>query len=527
MTYVVYDTSNLIDWSNHHDKIIEQFKSKQNTGLSTFFHGHIVLFKDIKFVKEIIPQKPHNFVDFEIINSEIHIPSHGLVISKYLIDIRSDDFEELSLDIFIKFFPECSVLQFTSSRKSLSWKAICEFESRIYDGTVIFLIKEYLKNKQENFHKILPKKIEPIIFNNTQNKIIPSIDDSDYQNIDQYQKNLFQKSKSFCKFLANSLPKNAKVLDLGSEEVPWFSFLCAENNLQVFAYDMKTPAYPDLLKKKGITFITDDVNNIGNHKDLLHDFDFIFCRNLSPAQRFWDWYDPDFLKIWKTLIGMINDKGVIYWEQMTNGTGKPDTFFMNHDARYFDEFFKKLDVISNITTYGYMRFKIVKDPNASIFPWNSPLIGKNSISSNDDLNDLLKNKDFASLIKNYAMQIQYFFEKNNFETCHTVEITGDKISIRILRILLMESFHYDDVVITDSSKTPSIKIRGDTSKFILDVKGFGHNDYFLIDEEYDLLRTNMYLKMLNRFPLYIIQKKYPQIINLKKKYFKRFKFWSE
>jgi len=40
MTYVVYDTSNLIDWSNHHDKIMNSSNQNKILDLLHFSWSH-------------------------------------------------------------------------------------------------------------------------------------------------------------------------------------------------------------------------------------------------------------------------------------------------------------------------------------------------------------------------------------------------------------------------------------------------------------------------------------------------------
>ena len=525
MMEIMYDTANIIDWSQSPQSIQKQFHSKKNTGLITFFHGHIVLFQDIKFQgNNSITKK--NKVQFSLDGSSIIIPSHNMTITKYLIDLRSDYFKPVLISSFVKYFTECKEYEFTTDRTVLSWNEICEFEKRCYDAITRELVEkdpsgilEY--NKNESLQSYETGILKP---NAVKEK---TLDGSEYKSLDKYAYNLYENSKLFCKYLSTNFQNNAKVLDLGGGNEPWFSFLCSDNHMDVIAYDMTRPGNLELIKNKGITYIYDDINNLENYKEILSNLDLVFCRNLSPSQRFWDWYDQDYVKLWKLIANMINENGVIYWIQMGNGTGKPDTFFMNHDASYFKKFFSDLGLQVNITKYGYMRFKITKN-SSSFAKWNFPDIRDKSVSSEERQVDLYKEKDYPSLIKHYALQLQSFYEKNNYKLPGRIIVTGRPICARIARLLLLENFHCGDIVIEKKSDATKIEMDGDTnvSKFTLTDKGLRQEDYFLIDESEDKRITGQFSKMLSMYKLYQIQRRFPIVVKIKKKYFANLKFWS-
>lgn len=526
MDQVLYDITNIIDWSLPQKTIEKQFHSKKNTGLITFFHGHTVLFKEIKFTNGE-PKTKTGKVSFSLdSSSSIVIPSRGMTVTKYLIDLRSNHFRPVSISSFVKYFPECKEYEFTTDRTVLSWREVCEFEKRCYDSKTRDLIEkdpsgilEYDKNESlQNYET-------GILESNTIKE--KTFDGSEYKNLGRYTYNLHSNSKLFCKYLMTNLPDNAKILDLGASNEPWFSFLCADNKMAVFAFDIAKPADPELVKTKGITYIYDDINNVENYKAILSDLDMIFCRNLSPPQRFWDWYDEDYVKLWKIMASLINENGIIYWIQMGDGSGKPDTFFANHDVSYFKKFFSDLGLQVNIAKYGYMRFKITKNLS-SFTKWDFPDVHDKSTLLEEKQVNLYKEGDYASLIKHYALQLQSFYEKNNYKISGKIRITGRSICSRIARLLLLENFHCEEVVIAGKSDITKIQVIGDANvkEFALTDVGLRQQDYFLIDESEDKRITEQFSKMLSMYALYQIQRKFPLVVKIKKKYFPNLQFWS-
>lgn len=526
MDQIIYGIENIIDWSLSPKSIQKLFNSKKNPGLITFFHGHIVLFQEIKFTNNNNSSTTNNKVSFSLDGSSIVIPSHDMIVTKYLIDLRSDHFKPVLIASFVKYFPECKEYEFTTDRTVLSWKEICAFEKRCYDAKTRELLEkdpsgilEYDKNESLQSYEtgiLKPNTLKERIF-----------DGSEYKSLDVYAYNLYENSKLFCKYLGTRLQNEAKILDLGGGNEPWFSFLCSDNRMTVVAYDMTRPGNLDLIKNKGITYIYDDINNLESYHEILSGLDLIFCRNLSPAQRFWDWYDKDYVKIWKTIANLINEDGVIYWIQMGNGTGKPDTFFMNHDAVYFKKFFSDLGLQVNITKYGYIRFKITKN-SSSFAKWNFPEIHDKSISIKEKQVDLYKAGDYSSLIKHYVLQLQSFYEKNNYKLSGKIKITGKPTCARIAELLLLENFHCADVVMAGKSDVTKIEMiaNGNIQEFTLTDKGLRQEDYFLIDGPEDKRITEQFSKMLAMYRLYKIQRKFPMIVDIKKKYFRNLRFWS-
>lgn len=520
----MYDTGNIIDWSLPSKCIRKLFHSKKNPGLITFFHGHIVLFQEIKF-GDNNSNVANDKASFSLDGSSIVIPSHGMVVTKYLIDLRSDYFRPVLISSFTKYFSECNKLEFTTDRTVLSWKEICGFEKRCYDSKTRDLIEKDPSgilghNQNESGQSYETGMLKP-------DKIIKRTPDgSEYKSLDQYAYNLYANSKLFCKYLRSNFQNNAKVLDLGGGNEPWFSFLCSDNDMNVIAYDMTRPANSEFIKNKGITYIFDDINNLERYEEVLSNLDLIFCRNLSPPQRLWNWYDKDYVKMWKTMTNLIGENGIIYWIQMGNGTGKPDTFFTNHDASYFKKFFFDLGLQVSIAKYGYMRFKITKN-SSSFSKWNFPDIHDMSIPTRDYQVDLYKEEDYASLIKHYALQLQSFYEKNNYAIMGKIRITGKPICAKIAQLLLLENFNCKDVMI--SGKSDITKIMAEDAKvkeFTLADVGPRQDKYFIIDESEDKRITEQFSKMLSMYKLYQIQRKFPLVVKIKKKYFPNLRFWS-
>ena len=318
MQKINYDIDNLINWSSSQKEILKQFNAKKNTGLLTCYNGHYILFQEIKkrgwFSSS--RKRKRTKIRFEIDDANnIIIPSHNLIISKYLIEPRYDYFLEIPLEIFRKFFPKCNNFEFINSRKELSWEEICEFEKRFYSD---------MQNKLVEFEKLNDQSLIPLqneinvkklneenrIILPYKKKIIPNVNKS---NLQKSTIDLFNDQNKFCKTLISNLPKNAKILDLGSSQEPWFSYHCAINDLEVFAFDIIKKENYEFEKEVGVTFINDDINNLKKYSDILNNLDLIFCRDMSPPQKLGNWYDPNFITIWETMKKMIKNEGIIYW----------------------------------------------------------------------------------------------------------------------------------------------------------------------------------------------------------------------
>lgn len=525
-----YNLQNVINWSSTTNEILKQFESKKNTGLVIYFHGHAILFQKMEYMSKSKIDHENNFnesknsVRFDInTQNQIIIPSHNLIISKYLIDLRSDEFEEIPINVFVSYNPECKDLEFTSSRQPLTWNEICDMERRNYDRNTINNIKNYLVNPEKKIgktesHEFIPKIVMPDTESST-SKIIS-------QSFAPYTAKVYNDAKLFCKYLSKMLPAKAKILDLGGSNEPWFSQLCAENGLQVITFDPLEPSEPETIKKNGMTYIQDDINNLSNYKELLSDLDFIFCRHLSPAQRFWDWYDPNFIKIWKTMFEFIKETGIIYWVQMSNSTGIADTFFRNHETKYFKEFFDNLGLSVDITKYGYVAIKVMKNPKKLSDFWFTKKIFDPNLEQQKNKKDLYSEKDYSSLFKSYALQLQFFYESNDYDIDLEIKITGNTICSKITQILLEDNFRYKNVTIAGTSDKTEIQVIGDAklSKFTLTDMGYDQNDYYIVDEPTDKRMTGEFITMLNHFQLYKLSKKHPKLLDIKKKYFKWIKF---
>ncbi|MEM3159491.1 MAG: hypothetical protein QXJ74_01780 [Nitrososphaera sp.] len=424
-----------------------------------------------------------NKVKFSITDAGLEIPSHDLLVTKYLIDIRTDQFMEVSIADFIRYFPECKALEFVSSRKSLTWKQVCSFIKRVYDGKTITAMQAGEEPAAHDSYEL--GIIEP-------RREIKLDEPSFSQSLGSYTQRIYSHSKQFCKTLGSVLPKRARVLDLGSSNEPWFSYLCALNGLQVFALDIHKPPSTiyDKIREAGITYIYDDINNIDRYKQRLHNLDFIYCRNLHPAQTVWEWRDPDFTRIWKTLLSMLSNRGVIYWIQMTSGADKMDIGFANRGAKYFKEYFAELGADVKITKYGYMVLKVGRPLHNAWKKFEVP-------GPTKEKQDLLKSGDYASLLKWYTLQLQPFYEANNFEMNFKIEIYAEEIPAKILRTILLENFRYYDAVIAGESSEPRIRISGQDADFTLSNVGYTQDAYFLIDQQEDEKFTSEYLTIAN------------------------------
>lgn len=346
-----------------------------------------------------------------------------------------------------KFFP-------SNMNPNLSWREICQYEKNVYDS-----------NPSEG------RDIE-------------------------YSEHIRNESKKFVKMLSSLLSLNTKILDLGGSGDPWFSYLCADQGMNVYTYDFLEPIRPDVIKQKKITYIKDDINNLHKYTGELSNLDFIFCRALSPPQMLSNWYDKDFVKIWHQLLDMLNENGIIYWMQMTNGTGKRSTvplYFSNHTAKYFNDFFKNLGLNCKITKYGYMTMKISKQLQ---HPWNQYFVS----NTNSKPKDLYEIGDYGSLLKHYAFQLQSFYEQNDFEQNFTIEIKGNPICSKIVRILLLDNFGYANAIIVGDSNITTIKIveKPNLPIFTLSNTGLEQGEFFLVDEQEDNRFTSEYMGILRK-----------------------------
>jgi hypothetical protein len=93
---------------------LKVFAAKKNVGLVTYFHGHAVLFREMVSMSSFKEGKHGDIVEFLITDAGLEIPSHDLLIKKYMMDIRTDQFEEISIADSISYFPECRKLEFVS-----------------------------------------------------------------------------------------------------------------------------------------------------------------------------------------------------------------------------------------------------------------------------------------------------------------------------------------------------------------------------------------------------------------------------
>lgn len=304
-------------------------------------------------------------------------------------------------------------------------------------------------------------------------------------------------SKLFLSALLRELPKKSKILDLACSGTPWFSYLCADNGMNVYALDIQKPTQIEILSQKKIKYIIDDVNNLEKYNEQLSELDLIHCRGFSVLMKLKDWYEEKSIKLWNNMLSLLKDDGIIYWMQMTNGYGNFDGFFQNHTAKYFAEFFKKLDVEIKITKYGYMVLKISKKLK---HPWNEFQL---TLSDNSKIYDLYKNKEYRSLIKNYAFQLHYFYEKNEFNLDYDIEIYGNVICANIARMLLLDNFRYRNVKIVKESKKTTVRINGDAKLKEMELSNYGllHDEYFLVDQLEDNRFSDEYLDMLRNYYL--------------------------
>ncbi len=304
-----------------------------------------------------------------------------------------------------------------------------------------------------------------------------------------YSMNVLNRSRNFVNALCGMLGHTPKIIDLASSNQPWFAYLCAEANptAKVIAFDFTPLAIPDLQSK--LLYIQDDVRNIENHKEILSDADIVFCRALSPAQQIVDWYDIDFVGLWQSVLSLLSPQGLVYWIQMSGGTGRKDVeypFFANVSAQYIADFFQKLDVGCKITKYGYFAIRVAPRLDQK---WDDYHIGKT-----DNKKDLYAAGDYRSLTKWYATQLQPFYEKTGYDQQPVIEIKGNAVCAKIARMLLLNNFRYHDVRIVGESETTMLNVNGRI--FNLSNLGPSHDDYFLIDGDEDDRFTSEYIERL-------------------------------
>ena len=81
---------------------------------------------------------------------------------------------------------------------------------------------------------------------------------------------------------------------------------------------------------------------------------------------------------------------------------------------------------------------------------------------------------------------------------HKIEITGNKITKRIIFEVLSGIFKYKDYKMGGYDDVPFIRIENHP-KFILSNKGFNQNDFFLIDENRDKIFTKGLLEQVEKY----------------------------
>lgn len=496
----------LIDWSSSQERILENFEKNRETGLATCYHGHYVVLQNIVALDSFSPpERPaRKRVKFKVDeNNHLLIPALNLRVEKYLIEPRFRYLLDLPMEIYHRFFPELKNMEFQSSRKDLSWLEICAMENRFYNDAVQKLMVEYAKTRDA---ALLPKEDSQVEVRTHEKKVhFPNKDRStpSFESLSKNTISLFNEAQGFVKALLENLPEKPKILDLGSTAEPWFSYICAQHGVDVFAYDISSKASYEIEKEIGVTYISDDVNNIDEYSDLLSDLDLIFCRDMSPPQKLWNWYDPDYMNIWLTLTKLLKDDGVIYWEQAGSGTGIPDLGFMNHTPKYFKDFFSSLGLFATVTKFGYTSIKITKSKRAGEI-WKAHELAFLSNRDRAAKSDLYASRDFGSLLKNYALQINYWMDSNDFSQDQVVEIRGDAISTRIIAEVISGVFRfYNFKLINESTDVrrpllPTIKFENGP-KFELSNLGHNQNSYFLVDENRDRIFTDGLMDTVRKY----------------------------
>ena len=170
-------------------------------------------------------------------------------------------------------------------------------------------------------------------------------------------------NQDFIKYLINEvgLKKNSKVLDIGCG-TGWASYIFATHGMDAFGADVNQYMI-DVARKDfpSCTFFILDIFDLPKKDDLKGKFDFIFCRGLGVAQKIVDWNSQDWQNVGKSVIDLLSDYGIIYWIQMTDGSGLiKDDGFSHPTVKTVVKYFEKFSYILDISVYGYVSLLLTK-----------------------------------------------------------------------------------------------------------------------------------------------------------------------
>lgn len=432
---IPFSIDDVVDFRKSGKEILEQYAKSDTRGLLTHFHGHPVLLQHIQptSINGKSPGTGTNRVNFQVDDSDhLLIPSHGLKITRYMIWVTYDYFADLSITAFTQLFPDATELEF-KGRELLSWKETCAFEGRIYSRTARSIIDPASTKPAE------PGTSPPVTTL------------SEY--FSPYTLNIYNESCEFFPKLAHCLSREdslfaklgirtsrkPRVLDLASSGEPWFALGLTEHGIHdVHAFDFQEPDRPGFLGARGVHYVRDDINNLRAHAAVLGDLDLIFCRNFSPPQKLINWYDRDYVDLWKTMLEMLASHGMIYWIQMSNGTGRPDSFFAQHSMSYFAKFFADIDARCVVTKYGYFRFLVSRRPIEK--KWRDLLLSPpGSVTGYPN--------DPIQRVKNFALQLQAAYAEFGDNLDRKVDIFGPLAGASTAKALLEDNFRFSNVSI--------------------------------------------------------------------------------
>ena len=457
-----FDLADVIDYRKSGEQILREFQQEKIEPV-TYFHGHPIIFCKIEICDHAKAKLvgTENRARFSInSDADIIIEDKGLKIISYLIWIY-DYFLKMKIDDFLTYFPQLNNSLEFKDRALMSWREICSFESRLFGKETLLIEQQFKISQEKQKGEVLKKTYKDL---------------QDY--FDSYHYKIYENSQLFMDQIANVVSPKSKILDLGSADKPWFALGMAERGCKnIFAFDAAEPFAPNFLKQKGVNYICDSIINLDKYEGL-YGLDFIYCRGLAPPQKLIDWEDNEFKKFWQNLYAMLNNGGVIYWIQMTNGTGQPDRFFANKSLNYIQNFFSGLGLKVKLSKFGILRILIFKDEI------NKKIESHFLTPKLDDLRTL----NLSDKIRSYSFQLQEIHQKFLDIQATKIVITANPTDAFLIKYLLENCFRYEKITV-DVKRHIDSKVHFSSSNFedhfVLTQSFIDPKKHFLVDGQAD------------------------------------------
>ncbi|CUR50900.1 Putative SAM-dependent methyltransferase [Nitrosotalea devaniterrae] len=292
---------------------------------------------------------------------------------------------------------------------------------------------------------------ESLFENNVSNNQV-----TDMHELDGAEGRLVKDNTDFIEYLVAKLglSKGDRVLDVGCGS-GWACHMFSKYGFDVYGCDM-SPYCISAAKNIVPTgkFFVQDVFNLPKQNNLKGKFDLIFCRGLGVAQKLVDWNDEKWMSVGTALTDMLTDKGVIYWIQLGDLSGKvTNDGLSNTTIDDLVKYFTKIGHVINVNVFGFQSFLLTKKkPNENLLHQISQFdhqvnskIYSNWVASKDE-------KSSQNLSKVIYSQISQAFLLDNEKRKQGVIIIGNNALSKAYSKVCKE-FQLDYKIISDDIKS--------------------------------------------------------------------------